>query len=195
MAAYTGITFDIFFVGYRAFIYFDRAIVEIVDRPIPPQSGGNVIVFNGPWVTEKTVSFNFALTNAGNTPTRNMRVVLDCRPVGFVELQKTDPFAKFKWNERIAHPEIAGPKQTIIVGPCGASTADDTMLNAQMGVVPIILMGEIQYEDRVAWGNWAKHVTQFSQRLIVSGYDLKGGKITATTQSIGAHNCADDCPK
>jgi hypothetical protein len=194
VAAYTVVTFNIFFVGNRAFMYFDKAIVEIVDRPIRPQVAPGVVVANPPSVTEKVVAISFSLMNAGNTPTRNMRVVLDCEPVGFAALT-TDPFLKF--NRSVTpHPEIAGPKQQIIIGPCETSTAGDTMLYASNGFVPIILMGEIRYEDRVAWGRWSKHVTQFSQRLIVTHYDPANNKIVATTQSIGAHNCADeDCPE
>jgi hypothetical protein len=124
-----------------------------------------------------------------------MRVILDCRPFGFMDLQKIDPFTSFKWDEKIAHPEIVGPKQTIEVGPCEAEAKGETVLNAQMGVAPMILMGEIRYEDRVAWGSWAKHATQFCQRLSISSIDVDAKKISASTQSIGRHNCADeDCP-
>jgi hypothetical protein len=192
VAAYTVITYDAFFVGNRAFIYLEKTVISILDKPV--NTGGNV--FNLPSVTHRVVSFGFLLTNSGNTPTRNMRVILDCRPVSFVALRQADPFTLFKWDEKIAHPEIVGPKQTIEVGPCEAETAGDVMLNAQMGTFPIILMGEIRYEDRVAWGKWARHVTQFSQRLIVTSFDAKQAKIEAKTQSIGRHNCADeDCPQ
>jgi hypothetical protein len=195
VAAYTIVTFDIFFVGNRAFIYFDKAVGQVLDQPVDPERGDRLAVFNGPWVTHKVISLSFLLTNAGNTPTRNMRVILDCRPFGFMDLQKIDPFTSFKWDEKIAHPEIVGPKQTIEVGPCEAEAKGETVLNAQMGVAPMILMGEIRYEDRVAWGSWAKHATQFCQRLSISSIDVDAKKISASTQSIGRHNCADeDCP-
>jgi hypothetical protein len=73
-----------------------------------------------------------------------MRVILDCRPISFIVLPKTDPFANFKWDEKIARPEVIGPRQTIEVGACEAEAKGETILNAQMGIVPIILMGEIQ---------------------------------------------------
>jgi hypothetical protein len=193
VAAYTAITSGLFFVGYRAIVYFERAIIKIAEEPVPPESNGQITLFNGPWVTHKVVRIDFALTNAGNTATQNMRVILDCRRLGFGELQRTDPFVHFKWDDKKAHPEIIGPKQTIQIGPCEAEATAASLLDAQTGIVPIILMGEIRYEDRVGVGKWAKHVTQFSQRLIISHFNPDAGEIVATTQSIGNHNCADDC--
>jgi hypothetical protein len=192
VGTYTIITYQIFTFGNRALVYFDHPIIDIADEPVPSESNGRITLFNGPWVTQKVVRFNFSLTNAGNTPTKDMRVILDCRKFGFAELNKTDPFNSFVWDDRISRSEIIGPKQTIQVGPCEADTKGDTILNAQMGIVPIILMGEIRYEDRVSWF-WRKHVTEFSQRLVISSFDPLAGKISATTVGIGNHNCADDC--
>jgi hypothetical protein len=51
-------------------------------------------------------------------------------------------------------------------------------------------------EDRVSWFGWKGHVTQFSQGLVISNLDVTAGRIDATTENVGDHNCADeDCPK
>lgn len=196
VGCYTYITFRLFFVGARAFVYFDRAIIEVVDKPVPPESNGALTAYNLPSVTHRVVSMNFALTNAGNTPTKNARVVLHCAPVSANELQKDDPFSKLKWDEAVARSEIIGPKQTITVGPCEFEATSEIFLNARMGIVPFVLLGEIRYEDRVTFWPWSpQHVTHFSQQLLVDAYDEKFGNIRASTTSIGKHNCTDeDCP-
>jgi hypothetical protein len=127
-----------------------------------------------------------------------MRVIIDCRPLAITYLLAHDPFERFKWDEKIAHPEVVGPHQTIEVGPCEFSAEDQSggLMDAQTGVVPIILMGEIRYDDRVNFlGFLTSHVTQFSQKLILTKFDAKSSTVEASTISIGKHNCSDsECP-
>jgi hypothetical protein len=173
VAAYTIVTYNAFYAGYRALIYFDKATFDTLDIQVPPENNGKIVL-----------------------STRDMRVILDCRPVAYGDLLLADPFSHLKWDESVAHPEIVGPKQTITVGGGPCDIDPSLIFNAQMGVVPIILSGEIRYKDRVEWWPWGSHVTQFSQELVILSYDDKTNKIQATTRGIGMHNCADDdCPR
>jgi hypothetical protein len=189
VAAYTVITFNAFVSGSRAFVYFDRVVLDIEDRDVTADTGG--AIFNLPGSEGKVVYIRFLLNNSGATATRNLRIVLDCQQLGVKDPRAREPFSVFRWDDAVSVPEIIGPKQTIEIGPCGATF--ETILNAQIGIVPIYLMGEIRYQDRVV--PWAHHVTRFSQQLIITEFSPERGVISAKTRSVGRNNCADeDCP-
>jgi hypothetical protein len=191
VAFYTVMTFEALIAGNRAIVYFDKATFETIDQKLPPESNGKITVFNLPISAGKAIFIRFSLTNSGNTATRNMRAILDCRPIPYGDKSRNEPFSLFHWDDKIAVPEIIGPKQTIEIGPCGATP--EAILNAQMGIAPIYLMGEIRYQDRVI--PWAQHVTQFSQEMAVLEFDTHTATIIAKTRGVGRHNCADeDCP-
>jgi hypothetical protein len=173
----------------RPNVYFDRAIFDIADKDVSLSTGGSI--FNLPGSQGKIVRIWFSLTNAGNTTTKNARVVLVCRPIGVRGPNRQEPFALFNWSDTSAVSEIIGPKQTIVVGPCGAEF--ESILNAQMGIEPIYIMGEIRYEDQTL--PWTRNrITRFSQQIVITRFEPEKGIILASTRSVGKNNCVDeDC--
>jgi len=114
-----------------------------------------------------------------------------------MRIQLGDPFDLLKWDDGKVIRRSIGAKQTISVS---TETCDfknsDVLLNAQMHVVPVFLIGDVRYEDWVDPGR--PHYTQFAHRLVVN-YAGRGDAfegMNVTTDPIGKHNCADDdCPK
>jgi hypothetical protein len=196
VGVYTFITGYAVILSNRAFVYFDHAIFNKAHSltASPPSPGGPAI-FNLPTSMPDVIATRFVLRNEGNTPTAHARVVLACLPVDFRDLQHiAEPYSLFKWNDHVAVSEIIGGKQSLTVGPCEFSC--EATLNAQLGIIPIMLMGQIRYSDVIyPWPLSKEHITEFSQRLVVKDFDCKSGRIDATTIAVGKHNCADnDCP-
>jgi len=93
----------------------------------------------------KVVAVTFPVVNSGNTPTKHLRSVIDCHPVGLDTPSTVDPFSFFRWEDSRSSRQVIGPKQTVDFGPC--DLAEEDILNAYMGTVRRYLMGEIRYQD------------------------------------------------
>ncbi len=182
------IAFDGIRTGQRAFVYFDKAVFNPVDRRLPPRRAGAVRLFNLYRNTKKVISVNFALTNSGNTPTTNLTSVVECLPVGLDQPATVDPFMRFRWDDLKAVKQVIGPKQTVELLGCDL-TAED-ILNASTGVVLRYFVGEVRYRDII--DPTRSHITQFAHRLVVIRRELMD--FSASTEGVGQHNCADeDC--
>lgn len=134
------------------------------------------------------VNITFKIENSGNTPTRGLRIVAGCYPLG-PEFPR-EPFSAFKWEEsRVAHLFI-GAHQTLDYPGCRMSEIDiDPRQSSPF--VERFLMGEIRYFDTVS-DPAVEHVTQFAFQLAIHNFDAKTFSLDYETLLTGNHNCSDD---
>ncbi len=184
-------------IGQRAFVHLENIDHSIVDNWVSElETNGKLMVFNAPRNIGKMIRSKFLFTNAGNTPTKSLQIMIHCDLVG-PSRQIDDPFDLLKWNDAKVILRSIGAKQTIAVSNDSCDFKNnDVLLNAQMRVVRVLLAGELTYQD------WADpgpiHRTEFGHQLVVNdpgrGNDFTG--MSVTTEPIGKHNCTDsDCPK
>lgn len=146
------------------------------------------------WLDTKTadpgmvVNITFKIENSGNTPTRDLRIVAGCYPLG-PEFPR-EPFIAFKWDEkRMAHLFI-GAHQTLDYPGCRVPEREiDAMQSSPF--VERFLMGEIRYFDTIS-DPPVEHVTQFAYQLAVHSFDAKAQLLDYETLLTGNHNCSDD---
>jgi len=184
-------------VGQRAFVHLEGISLEVADNWVSEsESNSKITVFNAPRNMGKMIRSKFSLTNAGNTPTKSLSIMIHCQLVG-LDRKVVEPFDLLKWNEATVIRRSLGAKQTITVSTESCDFKNnDVLLNAQMSVVPVFLTGEITYEDWIEPGT--VHRTQFAHRLVVNDYGRDNGfaGMNVTTEPTGAHNCTDeDCPQ
>jgi len=156
-------------IGQRAFVHLENIDLSALDNWVSEsESGGRVTVFNVPRNMGKMIRSKFSFTNAGNTPTKALQIMIHCQLVS-ADRRINDPFDLLKWDDtKVIHRSI-GAKQTIVVSNDSCDFKNnDVLLNAQMRVVPVFLAGELTYQD------WAEpgpiHRTQFGHRLVVNDY-------------------------
>jgi hypothetical protein len=184
-----------FVSGQRAFVHLEGIDESIADNwEIETQGYG---VWNAPKNLGKMIHSKFRLTNAGSTPTKNLQAVLHCELVAPQRVTSIrDPFMLLKWNDAEIIKHSIGAHQTVAVSSEGCDFKNpDVLLNAQMQIVPVFLIGYVKYEDWVEPGRI--HKTQFAHRLIVHETGKMPGfeGMDIETEPVGSHNCTDeDCP-
>jgi hypothetical protein len=185
-------------IGQRAFVHLEGIDHSIADNwDIHIESNGALTLFNAPRNLGKMVRTTFRMTNAGNTPTRNIQVMLHCQLVAHQQVGSlNDPFTLLKWNEADVVRRSIGAHQTLSFTQASCDFKNsDVLLNAQMMIVPVFLIGDVKYEDWIEPG--ITHHTQFAHRLVVHEVGTMPGfeGMDVTTEPVGKHNCTDeDCP-
>jgi hypothetical protein len=185
-------------LGQRAFVHLERINESVADNWVSEtESNGKITLFNIPQNRGKMIRSKFSFTNAGNTPTKTLQIMIYCQ-LAAPQTRLGGPFDLLKWDDAKVVRRSIGAKQTISVS---TDTCDfknpDVLLNAQMQIVPVFLLGYLKYED---WVDQKRplHRTQFAHRLIVN-YAGRGDAfedMNVTTQPVGKHNCTDDdCPE
>lgn len=184
-------------IGQRAFVHLERIDFAVTDNWVTyVETAPNITLWNAPKNMGKMIRSNFSLTNSGNTPAKSLLIMLHCELVGAGK-KVDEPFNLMKWDGSKVVRRSIGAKQTIVlsVESCDFKNSD-ILLNAQMGIVPVFLVGFLTYEDWIEPGK--QHRTQFAHRLIVNDYgrDNKFTGMSVSTEPLGTHNCTDeDCPK
>jgi hypothetical protein len=185
-------------LGQRAFVHLEGIDESIADNwVIDVESNPKITVWNAPRNEGKMIHSKFSLTNSGNTPTKALQIMLHCQLVGppFGQAIK-DPFDLLKWDDAVVIHRSIGAHHTIgVSGDRCDFKNSDVLLNAQMTIVPVFLIGDVKYEDWIKPG--ITHRTQFAHRLIVHEVGTMPGfeGMGVTTEPIGKHNCTDeDCP-
>jgi hypothetical protein len=186
-------------IGQRAFVHLEEINFQVVDKW---SENEECCIFILPRKEGRVIKTEFKLTNNGNTPTKNLKIRIQCQPMG-LGTKISDPFELFKWNDPTTISRSLGAKQTIPVSPESCEIKpDDTLLNAQMRTVKRFFLGEITYEDWIEPGHL--HRTRFVHELIarapaygdgLPGHDAFTGAVLATNP-VGTNNCTDeDCPQ
>jgi len=184
-------------VSQRAYVHLENIKLAAADNWVSEsESKPGITLWNAPRNMGKMIRSTFLFTNAGNTPTRSLEIMLHCELVG-PDRTLTEPFDILKWDKTKVIRRSIGAKQTIsiFVDSCDFKNSD-VLLNAQMHIVPAFLTGEVRYEDWLEPG--ILHRTQFAHRLVVNDYgrDNNFTGMSVTTEPVGAHNCTDeDCPQ
>jgi len=181
-------------LGQRAFVHLEGIDESVADNWVSEtESNGKITVFNIPQNRGKMIRSKFSFTNGGNTPTKMLQIMIYCQLVA-PQTRLGDPFYLLKWDDAKVVRRSIGAKQTISVSidTCDFKNSD-VLLNAQMQIVPVFLLGYVKYED---WVDQKRplHRTQFAHRLIVN-YAGRGDAfedMNVTTQPVGKHNCTDD---
>jgi hypothetical protein len=177
--------------GQRAFVHLETIAHDIADNWT---TDSGCCIWNVPHNEGKMIRSKFLFTNAGNTPTKAASIDITCKLIG-PGTRTDDPFELLNFSYTINRS--IGAKQTITIGDIDGCNFknQDVLLNAQMQVVPVYLVGQIRYEDWIRPGKM--HVTQFVHRLVVNDVGKMPGfaGMDVTTVPIGKHNCTDeDCP-
>jgi hypothetical protein len=185
-------------IGQRAFVHLESIELHAIENWVSDtETDGGVIIFNAPRNAGKMIRSTFSFTNAGNTPTKALQVMIHCEKVSFQKKEIGDAFELLEWDESKVIRRSIGAKQTISVSNDSCDLKNpDVLLNAKMRIVPVFLIGEVKYEDWIDPG--VLHRTQFAHRLVVNdfGHDNGFEGMSVTTEPIGRHNCTDDdCPK
>ena len=168
-------------ISQKSFVATERAFINF--DPIRPQIASPDIAGK-----PQVLQIAFFADNSGATPTNKLRTQILCHKEG-PPTQPADPFTFFKWDDSVAIPLVIGPKQLVPVGHCEVDT--DTLLNMNMGIVHLYLMGEARYEDFVDPG--MPHYTQFCWELYITNFDAVHMEKMAWSYGVrGRHNCADD---
>lgn len=138
--------------------------------------------------TAKLVGMNVPFINSGNTPTKDLELLLRCVPS--VEAL-AEPWA-------VMHNETK-PHSPAVIPPHGNTSAMCTFqaeqfIQVKRGAMHAYVMAEVTYRDRL--DPTVRHVTQaeweLSNPLIDDAATTWNG---AQWANIGKHNCADeDCP-
>jgi hypothetical protein len=181
--------------GQRAFVHLESIVQRVDDNWVSnSECNSAVCIYNVPRNEGKMIRSKFSFTNAGNTPTKNAQIFITCKLAG-VGTKIEDPFMFLK-RDYVTKRSI-GAHQTIDISDVDSCNFknNDVLLNAQMHVVPVFLVGEVTYED------WIRpritHRTQFAHQLVVNNMgsnDFAG--MDVTTVPVGKHNCTDDdCPE
>jgi hypothetical protein len=167
-----------FVSAQRAFVTFRGA--EAVARMVDP-------------VTNKATDVELATIweNSGATPTKNMRINVNCVP-------RSDPLPKHFDFPDVGEPEdrpvVIGPKAMMVTSPCKVPIS---LLGAiQQGQMHLYFWGWVRYSD--IFIATPQHVTLFCIEMtdikISSGNDLSDPSINilVTPAMCAEHNCTDD---
>lgn len=136
----------------------------------------------------KVVGMQLAITNSGNTPTKDLSVLIRCVP----SVEKFDePWSLLHSTPTEHIPNFIGPHATLLL-TCAFTAAE--LEQSMNGKLHPYLLADIQYRDRL--DPTALHRTQFATELIDITVDAaKGAWGGATPVPRGRHNCADEeCP-
>jgi hypothetical protein len=159
--------------GQRAFVYLDKIEARWVDTKTAEPG--------------KVINITFFIGNSGNTPTRDLRMVGGCYPLG-PELPR-EPFSDFKWDEkRIVHLVIA-PHQILAYPACKLTEREIDPLQSSP-FIQRYFMGEIRYFDIVS-DPAEERVTQFVHELAIHDFNSKTEQLNYETLLAGLHNCSD----
>jgi hypothetical protein len=149
-------------IGQRAFVHLEKIEFGLTDKwSAPSECNGKICVFNIPLKVGQVERTTFYFTNAGNTPTRALKINIQCPPLSAADRHPADPFDLFNRTAGNIVERSIGAKQTIPVAPEACEYKDDdTILNAAMHTVRRFLLGEVIYEDWIEPGK--SHVTRFA---------------------------------
>jgi hypothetical protein len=189
-------------VGQRAFVHLDKIEFGLTDKwSAPSECNGRICAFNIPRKIGQVERTTFHFTNAGNTPTKTLKINIQCPPLSASDRHPADPFDLFSRTAGNIIERSMGAKQTIPVTPETCEYKDDdTIMNAAMRIVRRFLLGEVTYEDWVEPGK--PHVTRFAHELIVNNPGDRTASpantaltgVVLTTEPVGRNNCTDeDC--
>ena len=190
-------------IGQRAFVHLEKISFGVVDKwSSESECNGQLCVYNLPRKVGRVVRTEFYFTNGGNTPTKALKIRIQCQPLG-LGTTLVDVFDLFKRDDPRIIERSLGAKQTIPIAVDACEFKDDdTLLNAQMRTVRRLLLGEATYEDWIEPGK--RHMTRFAHELVVRNPgDRKASPandglsgIVLSSDPIGNNNCTDeDCPE
>jgi hypothetical protein len=129
-----------------------------------------------------------ALTNSGNTPTRDLEFLIRCA-ISVDSLQ--EPWGLLYQGPIESLPQFLGPHATT-TAVC--SFPINQFQKITKGELHGYLMGDISYRDRLAPDIW--HKTQFSEELTMGNFDETTKVSSGLFVIRGRHNCADEeCPQ
>lgn len=184
-------------IGQRAFVHLEGISFEAADNWVTHREcNGALCVYNVPRNEGKMIRSKFSITNAGNTPTKHLRMMISCQTIQH-ETQLKDAFDLLKWDDWKVIERSIGAKQTVTLSIDECNFKGMTaLLDKQMRVVRAFLLGEIDYEDWAAPGH--PHRTRFAHEMVVTSAgkepDFQG--FGAETMPVGRNNCTDeDCPE
>jgi hypothetical protein len=125
-----------------------------------------------------------ALTNSGNTPTRDLEFLIRCA-ISVDSLQ--EPWGLLYQGSIESLPQFLGPHATT-TAVC--SFPINQFQKITKGELHGYLVGDISYRDRLAPDIW--HKTQFSEELTMGNFDETTKVSSGLFVTRGRHNCTDE---
>jgi hypothetical protein len=161
--------------GQRAFVYLDKIEAKWLDTKTAKPG--------------MVVNVTFKIENSGNTPSRDLRMVAGCYPLGPVIPR--EPFEAFHWDDKQAAHLFIGAHQILDFPGCKLSESEIDPMQSSPFIQGRYLMGEIRYFDTVS-DPPVERVAQFSYQLVFHSFNAKSLQLDYETLLVGNHNCGDD---
>jgi hypothetical protein len=163
--------------GQRAFVYLDKIEAKWLDTKTADPG--------------MVVNVTFQIENSGNTPSRDLRIVAGCYPLG-PEIPR-EPFSVFRWDDKRAAHLFIGAHQILDFPGCRLPEREIDPFQSNPFIQGRCLMGEIRYFDTVS-DPPIERITQFSYQLVFHSFSAKASQLDYETLLVGNHNCSeDDC--